>query len=1079
MENLWMRQATTVHGPVVRERAGLEVAARLSISLLGRPAIRFGGRLIELRTLKASAVLSYLALTEAKQESRERLVGLLWSRSDEEKARASLRYVVRELRTAFEEAGYGGFSAGRLSVHLDPEKVEVDVERIIRLAESGSVDPLLLNTPDFGERILEGMDDLDPSFRIWVLAKRQTIHDRLMRTLGAGLVAKDVAVTTRNQIATAIVNLDPTHEEACCHLMRVHADEGDIAGALRIYKALWDLLDRDYGMEPSAATEELVANLKLGAFNQPLVRVHGAAEMRALRTGDVDQTIPLSDAEVSAPTRTGLVLRPFAMHGIDNDHSHLVQGFHQSLAAALVRFQWNVVDNVSATVEHQSLDSAPQYSIETTAYQGEDSEINVVMVLKDSTTGDHLWNESFWLSPSYWYEAQRRIIRRVAKSLNIQLSAERLARLVGEPDVNLMANSAPESWQRTAILLGAIREYPTTTTDGLVAEAKLKTSEQPLVNGNFERAMQLAHVEVKSPAKTCLLLRPFAMHAIDSDHTHLVQGFHQHLAASLVRFREWNVIDRQPAIVALPATDSMPQYSIETTAYQAGSEINMVMVLRDDTTGIYVWSESFRLGLDNWFETQQRVIRRIATSLNVQLSAERLMRLAGEPDVSLDIHDRWLRGQSLYFKNDVESWQRAVTIFRDAIRENPTYSPCYSSLVQLNNIEHLVHPGIFRELGKAKTTLELAKQAVQLDPVDSRAHLSCGWSYVMAHRETEAASHIDLACELNDNDPWTLLSSALYSAFCESIAQARQRADQLLTHSLAPTNLEWGYHGIIRFLSGDYAGALEALDRAHGVLKTLPAWRTAALFHLGQSDRAREEAQRFLIGIRSSWVGSSAPTDEAVVRWALEAHPINVRARWEVLRNGLRGAGLPVEGIAKIEHEAAEQPRANKGWSAVGTLTTRRDGMQGRPESERLRHVADLLGGPKVVGKYPTDQLAAHEMLERGLPNTAIKYLLEGTTTLEQKSVESAIGMSVRTRQRREKHPTELLSQDQAGRTWKFAEILTRAISTFGSRTAAEQWLTQAATGLDQRRPIDLLSTPAGMELVEDFLGRIEYGVYP
>lgn len=150
----------------------------------------------------------------------------------------------------------------------------------------------------------------------------------------------------------------------------------------------------------------------------------------------------------------------------------------------------------------------------------------------------------------------------------------------------------------------------------------------------------------------------------------------------------------------------------------------------------------------------------------------------------------------------------------------------------------------------------------------------------------------------------------------------------------------------------------------------------------------------------------------------------------------------------------------------------------GHEESERLRHIADLLGGPKVVGKYPADPLAAHELLERGLPNTAIKHLLEGMTTLAQNSIEGAIGMSVRTRQRREKHPTELLSQDQAGRTWKLAEILARATSIFGSRTAAEQWLAQPASGLDRRRPIDLLTTPAGVELVEDFLGRIEYGVY-
>ena len=73
----------------------------------------------------------------------------------------------------------------------------------------------------------------------------------------------------RKEIAAAIVNLDPTHEHACRYLMQVHAEEGDVAGALRIYKALWDLLDRDYGMEPSPATEELVANIKLGVFERP------------------------------------------------------------------------------------------------------------------------------------------------------------------------------------------------------------------------------------------------------------------------------------------------------------------------------------------------------------------------------------------------------------------------------------------------------------------------------------------------------------------------------------------------------------------------------------------------------------------------------------------------------------------------------------------------------------------------------------------------------------------------------------------------------------------------------------------
>lgn len=51
-------------------------------------------------------------------------------------------------------------------------------------------------------------------------------------------------------------------------------------------------------------------------------------------------------------------------------------------------------------------------------------------------------------------------------------------------------------------------------------------------------------------------------------------------------------------------------------------------------------------------------------------------------------------------------------------------------------------------------------------------------------------------------------------------------------------------------------------------------------------------------------------------------------------------------------------------------------------------------------------------------------------------------------------------------------------VKLFGSREEAERWLEQPALGLDRRRPIDLLATPVGAQLVEDYLIRLEYGVY-
>lgn len=47
-----------------------------------------------------------------------------------------------------------------------------------------------------------------------------------------------------------------------------------------------------------------------------------------------------------------------------------------------------------------------------------------------------------------------------------------------------------------------------------------------------------------------------------------------------------------------------------------------------------------------------------------------------------------------------------------------------------------------------------------------------------------------------------------------------------------------------------------------------------------------------------------------------------------------------------------------------------------------------------------------------------------------------------------------------------------------GSQQEAKAWLERPAIGLNQRRTIDLLAMPAGAEIVETFLKRIEYGVY-
>ena len=60
----------------------------------------------------------------------------------------------------------------------------------------------------------------------------------------------------------------------------------------------------------------------------------------------------------------------------------------------------------------------------------------------------------------------------------------------------------------------------------------------------------------------------------------------------------------------------------------------------------------------------------------------------------------------------------------------------------------------------------------------------------------------------------------------------------------------------------------------------------------------------------------------------------------------------------------------------------------------------------------------------------------------------------------------------------RLVSVTRQAIHVLGSQVAAERWLDSAAIGLDRRRPIDLLKSTEGCEMVKTLLTRMEYGVY-
>lgn len=133
---------------------------------------------------------------------------------------------------------------------------------------------------------------------------------------------------------------------------------------------------------------------------------------------------------------------------------------------------------------------------------------------------------------------------------------------------------------------------------------------------------------------------------------------------------------------------------------------------------------------------------------------------------------------------------------------------------------------------------------------------------------------------------------------------------------------------------------------------------------------------------------------------------------------------------------------------------------------------------------------ALAEVLETGEPpnsNTLISLTRKGLPRRTVDNLAHALGMSVgeiarllpislRTLQRYQNK--QLLDKDLSDHLIQITKVFARAVEVFGTQQQAALWLKSPIMALGNVRPIEMLDTSTGAELVTTILGRIEYGVY-
>jgi DNA-binding SARP family transcriptional activator len=343
----------------------------LSLQLLGGfQLLRDGRPIAGPIALKERALLALLAL-EQQPQSRGAVAGMLWPRRSEPEARMNLRRALANLR----QVPGITLHASREWLGLPPGTLLVDVihmESAIRAARDAEGDEreqhLASAARLFRGPLLDGFHLRDaPQFDEWLTTQAERVQRLGIHALHelATLATQRRDYLTATDVATRLLSLDPWLEDAHQMLMLVLAERGERGAALAQYEQCRQLLQREFGIEPAAATRALYERIRDGNTATPS-RALACGEARRQRTlGRKQEWSQLVSAWRDASQRAGmLVLYGEAGMGKTRLADDLLdwakrrgsivasaagQAFEEGLALAPVR-EWLRTPAVSATL---------------------------------------------------------------------------------------------------------------------------------------------------------------------------------------------------------------------------------------------------------------------------------------------------------------------------------------------------------------------------------------------------------------------------------------------------------------------------------------------------------------------------------------------------------------------------------------------------------------------------------------------------------------------------------------------------------------------------------------------------------
>jgi serine/threonine protein kinase/tetratricopeptide (TPR) repeat protein len=204
-------------------------------------------------------------------------------------------------------------------------------------------------------------------------------------------------------------------------------------------------------------------------------------------------------------------------------------------------------------------------------------------------------------------------------------------------------------------------------------------------------------------------------------------------------------------------------YVLGGSLRRAGNRLRINTQLMDARTDFPLWSERYDREMQDIFEVQDEIARKIAEALRITLTPQERAAIAAKPTDNLQAYDLYLRGKSQVRRVTRQDLEFGLQMFEGAVALDPNFALPYAAIA---NVCAQYHYHYQREATWMDRAVKAAERAASLRPDEPEVLVAQAWiAYARAHYDDAIASARRAIERKSDTEgAYYVLGRALFAA---------------------------------------------------------------------------------------------------------------------------------------------------------------------------------------------------------------------------------------------------------------------------------------------------------------------------